>query len=105
MTATTAKRCEDKGNCKYDLDNIPLNTVCIDPTPENIERYRAAKEAGEATLWGGGIIPLIGDRVAINFNQLGTGTVESYFTEHGWVGVCVLLDKVPDWKKKQQKDT
>jgi hypothetical protein len=49
-------------------------------------------------------VPAIGTRVRINFDELGYGTVESYFIEHGWLGVCVKLDKIPDWKFNEQRD-
>jgi hypothetical protein len=99
------KRFTDKPHCTYDLNNVPLNTVCINPTEEEIQRHAAARANGECCLWGWGPhIPEIGAKVRITFNQLGTGTVESYFVEYGWLGVCVLLDKVPEWKRRQQAD-
>lgn len=107
MTETKVQnpRFEDKGNCRYDLDNLPGNVLNINPTLENIDRYQAVKESGEKILWGNETyVPIIGDTVKIKFNDLGTGLVESYFVEHGWLGVCVKLDKVPEWKRKQQKD-
>jgi len=45
--------------------------------------------------------PNIGDRVLVNFNGFGTGTVVSYFAEHGYRGVRVKLDKQPEWHQKQ----
>lgn len=49
--------------------------------------------------------PKIGDIVKINFNGLGSGKVDSYFIEHGFLGVTVVLDNEPDWHKKQCKGT
>lgn len=46
-------------------------------------------------------VPKIGDRVNINFNNLGSGIVESYFIEHDYLGVLVKLDNPPEWKQKQ----
>ena len=52
--------------------------------------------------WSGKKLPpAIGDRVTINFNGLGPGTVESYFIEDRWLGVKVKLDKQPEWHRKQ----
>ena len=45
--------------------------------------------------------PNIGDHVLVNFNGLGTGTVASYFVEHGYRGVRVKLDQQPEWHQKQ----
>lgn len=46
-------------------------------------------------------VPKIGDKVRINFNQLGSGVVRSYFFEHGYLGILVKLDNPPEWKRKQ----
>ena len=45
--------------------------------------------------------PAIGERVSINMNGLGKGVVTAYFHEAGWVGVEVLLDVNPAWRKRQ----
>ena len=56
--------------------------------------------------WSGkGPIPAIGDRVHINFNSFGAGTVRSYFVEGGWVGVEVECDQRPEWHIKQNGNT
>jgi hypothetical protein len=99
------QRFNDTAAGKYNLAHAPGNVLCIQPTPENIERYRSVRECGEHVLFGAEQVPALGSRVRIGFNSLGTGTVESYFVEHGWLGVCVVLDVVPTWKQKQQKDT
>jgi hypothetical protein len=44
-------------------------------------------------------LPRIGDKVEITVNGLGTGTVENYFIEWGWLGITVKLDNEPDWHK------
>jgi hypothetical protein len=49
--------------------------------------------------------PIIGHSVEITFNGLGFGRVESYFVEHGWVGVCVKLNNPPQWHAIQKKGT
>jgi hypothetical protein len=52
--------------------------------------------------WSGTIpVPAIGDKVAINFNELGTGRVCAYFLEAGYVGVEVVLDNQPEWHREQ----
>jgi hypothetical protein len=48
-------------------------------------------------------VPSIGTKVKIKFGGLDTGEVVSYFTEGGYVGVQVKLDKPPDWHQKQNK--
>lgn len=58
-------------------------------------------EPGELLWSGAWPIPAIGSRVQITFNGLGSGTVRSYFTEAGWLGVHVVLDSQPDWHKRQ----
>jgi len=59
--------------------------------------------ASDYGLWSGKnpVPPAIGERVTINFNGLGPGTVESYFIEDRWLGVKVKLDKQPEWHRKQ----
>jgi len=53
-------------------------------------------------LWTGkGPVPAIGDKISINFNSLGSGVVERYFVEDGYLGVRVKLLKRPDWHVKQ----
>ncbi len=50
-------------------------------------------------------IPTIGQKVTITMNNLGQGVVDSFFIEHGYVGVIVKLDSEtqPIWHKKQNK--
>lgn len=96
---TATKRFSDNAAATYDLNSLPsfinFKVMIVDgqmtPSPEG-------------TKWGSlAQPPAIGDKVTIGFNGLGTGTVESYFVEHSWLGVCVKLDKIPDWKAKQCK--
>lgn len=57
---------------------------------------------GPAPRWSSDIDPPpIGTRIMVNFNQFGTGTVVGYFTESGWLGVVVDIDKQPAWHLKQ----
>lgn len=49
-------------------------------------------------------IPAIGERVHINLNGFGSGTVRGYFIEEGWVGVEVECDQRPEWHLKQNGD-
>jgi len=51
--------------------------------------------------WSATFDPNIGNRVRITMNNFGTGTVVSYFCEHGYRGVRVKLDQQPEWHKKQ----
>lgn len=75
--------------------------------PEGIV-LRTEENSGDESVvkWSGSYpIPQIGQPVKVNFNSLGTGVVESYFVEHGYLGVTVRLDKEPEWKIKQHKGT
>lgn len=81
----------------YELQNLPEGIVAR--TEENAKDKSILKWSGVFP------IPQIGDSVSINFNELGTGKVESYFVEHGFVGIKVALDKEPEWKKKQHAGT
>ena len=55
--------------------------------------------------WSGkGPIPAIGDRVHINFNSFGSGTVRGYFVEEEWIGVEVECDQRPEWHVRQNGD-
>lgn len=47
--------------------------------------------------------PAIGEKVAIQFNGLGSGTVVGYFVEENFLGLRVKLDKNPAWREKQLK--
>lgn len=46
-------------------------------------------------------VPPIGTNVHITLNKLGEGTVKSYFTEGGYLGVEVSLKQQPEWHLKQ----
>lgn len=81
----------------YDLQNLPEGIVAR--TEENAKDKSLLKWSGTFP------IPQIGDSVSINFSELGTGKVESYFVEHGYVGITVRLDNAPEWHKKQSKGT
>lgn len=48
--------------------------------------------------------PKIGDRVEIDFNGFGPGTVMAYFTEAGYLGVEVECDVRPKWHIEQNGD-
>lgn len=51
--------------------------------------------------WSGNFTPELGQRVKINMNGLGPGSIVSFFWEHDYAGVKVKLDTQPDWHKKQ----
>jgi hypothetical protein len=66
----------------------------------------AAPPPPEDKVWWSGKQPppARGDRVIVNFNGFGPGEVMGYFTEHGYLGIYVKVDKHPDWWLKQNKD-
>jgi len=69
---------------------------------ENQKQMPIYRAYGYTGKWSGKIAPPEqGARVRIKFNGLGTGTVLNHFSEAGWLGVRVALDKEPDWRKKQ----
>ena len=62
---------------------------------------RAAINGGPY-LWGNALPPpTIGTRVNVIMNGFGPGVVESYFIEHGFLGVRVRPDVRPEWHIKQ----
>lgn len=83
--------------CQYNLPELPDGTVLL--RPDNFEDRSAMKWSGSYP------IPTIGERVDVLINKLGHGTVESYFVEHGFVGITVKLDAPPDWHRKQTAGT
>ena len=104
-----AKRFEDKTSCFYDLTHAALAVHVLAAGGAITRMPPKTPESGavaQPLRWGYNADfpapPEIGARVHIRMNDLGAGTVEAYFIEHGWVGVCVKLDRVPQWKQDQQ---
>jgi hypothetical protein len=83
--------------CKYELTELPEGVIL--KTEENWRDNTVVKWSGEYP------IPQIGDRVITTVNGMGSGVVESYFVEHGYVGVLMVLDKPPAWHVNQHKGT
>lgn len=55
--------------------------------------------------WSNPILPKLGDRVKVRFNELGTGIVTGFFKEEGYVG-CIVMPHAgqrPQWHIDQQK--
>ena len=78
--------------CRYDLPVMPEGVI-----------LRTDENEGDDTLtkWSGVFpVPAIGDKVQ-HTGEWGTGTVVSYFVEHGWLGLYVRLDNDPAWHAKQ----
>ena len=97
----TIEDYKDAKNNRYGLAELPAAVAAP------IRDGDAVTNLGRgAFLWSGRFpVPAIGEKVAINFNQLGSGVVESYLTEYGWLGVCVRLDDAPDWHRRQTAGT
>lgn len=94
------KRFQDTDTAKYDLSALPdfvLYQYDGKTCPEGI-KWGVLADNAKAVLTP----PVIGSRVHVAINGMGTGTVESYFVEHNWLGVCVKLDSIPEWKRNQQ---
>lgn len=79
--------------CAYRLADVPdvVDGVAEGRAPEGRITWRSTYFAAP---------PAVGTRVEITFNGFGFGEVESYFVEHGFLGVAVKLDKEPEWRRK-----
>jgi hypothetical protein len=67
---------------------------------EKCEYGLSAPTAG--AKWSGKMpVPAIGDRLYVNMNSFGNGTVRGYFVEHGWQGVYIEPNSPPGWWLKQ----
>ena len=96
------QRIENKPNCFYNLTEIPADLVCMVPPPPT-ENW----PEGPAPKWGIRDFPTpppIGTRVKVRINHLGVGTVQGYFSEHGWFGVHILPEARPEWHLTQNGD-
>ncbi len=61
-----------------------------------------ASPDGDAPAWSGqSVPPAVGDRVAVEINDLGDGEVRGYFVESGFLGVLVHFDNPPNWYVKK----
>lgn len=82
--------------CEYNLTELP----------EVVQLTEANRPDKMVLKWSGIFpIPAIGSHVTITMHKLGPGVVESYFFEHGYLGVCVKLSAQPEWHEKQSKGT
>lgn len=86
--------------CQYNIEVLSESVECIEmpKTGEDFKNLPARAKWGKCAFASP---PPIGTRVRVKINQLGTGTVQGYFIEHGWVGVHVLPDARPEWHLKQ----
>ena len=85
----------------YDLKEVPEGVV-LRMGGDCDEFYKANKDN---LKWGGDVEVLtIGTKVRVNFNSLGTGVIDGYFIEDGWLGAKVTLDNRPEWHVKQNPD-
>jgi hypothetical protein len=69
-------------------------------------KWKGHKVINEADpmKWSGRVDPpKVGDKVTLYMNDFGTGTVQNYFVEYGWLGILVKLDNPPAWYVKQNK--
>lgn len=83
---------------RYELQEIPAGVQTIQDGQDVLK----IKEANPGvTFFSAPAIPAKGDKVAINFNGLGTGVVVDYFTEYAFLGLRVKLDKQPEFHAKR----
>lgn len=87
--------------CQYNIEVLSESILCIDPPSPETDWDDLPKTAKWGKTAAFPTPPPIGTRVLVKFNKLGTGTVQGYFIEHGWVGVHVLPDQRPEWHMKQ----
>lgn len=89
----------------YGLATVPSRVVYVDAanlsTSDCMAKFEALRAQGFIVWSSATPPPAIGDRVAINFNDLGAGVVVGYFHESGFLGVTVFLDAPPAWHAKQ----
>lgn len=85
------------------MEQLPIEKIGEEPRSTTNQRILPVYKAhGHIGKWSGKETPpMIGSRVQINFNQLGSGEVINYFSESGFLGVLVNLDHEPEWRKKQ----
>jgi hypothetical protein len=84
---------------EYNIRELPSNVVL----GEKNEQGMIPPVAGKLVWSGDKMPPAIGDRVVATVNRIGAGVVESYFREHGYLGVAVRVENPPDWFVKQNK--
>lgn len=96
----------NSGHAYYDLDTCwPTGKTARHPVESRqVPVYKAGQEGIEALWAGAKTPPYKGQRVDVLVNDLGTGIVDSYFIERGWLGVKVLLDNPPQWHRRQNPD-
>lgn len=83
--------------CQYNIEVLSESVECIPKARFNSIPISSLPPHAKWVQDGFAAPPPIGTRVRVKINQLGTGTVQGYFIEHGWVGVHVLPDVRPPW--------
>jgi hypothetical protein len=77
---------------------------CLDIMPQWRAYTGQAVDLTLAALWSGketfATPPTIGDRCFVS-GGFGSATVTGYFVEHGFLGVVVQPDTLPEWFQKQ----
>ena len=70
----------------------------------NWKHFTGSKEPGDIVFSGGHPrLPYIGEVVKVTMNDLGEGTVASYFIRDGWLGLEINLLDPPAWYVSQNK--
>ena len=92
-------------DCKGDID-LEVFKMVLDRketvyTLRHIGEYITASTFTDLRWSGKGAVPAIGASVHVGLNNIGPGTVESYFAEEGWLGVMVSLKNPPEWYIRQ----
>jgi hypothetical protein len=88
----------------YNLTSLPEPLVTAATVQLGDDGMYPKPEASQRYFWSNTLQPpAVGDRVDVRMNGFGPGTVTGYFTEFGYLGVYVKVDRLPDWYVKQNK--
>jgi len=97
-TAATMQRItRTPEGCQYNIEVLSITVECIEPPNPQTDWSALPKHAKWAKTVDFPTPPPVGTRVRVKVSELGTGTVQGYFIEHGWVGVHILPDARPAW--------
>lgn len=100
------------GSSRYTIMGSPKNSYGYfyigawqnPPLPDPHVRFTGDLLSPPDAKWSGkGPVPIVGGKVKVIMNNMGKGTVVSYFVQEGYLGVRVKLHKPPAWFKKQNK--
>jgi hypothetical protein len=89
----------DKEGTPYGPTKECLGTVINAEGQEAID-----KALKKGLVWTGDPDVKQGTRVVVKFNGFGAGTVKGFFSQDGFIGAIVQVDKRPQWHIDQSPD-